>query len=119
MNRNEARIEEIRRRPGNAAKSPLVAPRHRHENSRDGKEEAVSRYMFLPGFAIGAFPNHLNRSSLIAPIARNERKQHSKTKMVTRRDCFLEYSGEQLDEADGDLIMARRLQELSATRLLN
>lgn len=106
MNRNEARIEEIRRRPGNAAKSPLVAPRHRHENSRDEKEEAVSRYMFLPGFAIGAFPNHLNRSSLIAPIARNERKQHSKTKMVTRRDCFLEYSGEQLDEADGDLIMA-------------
>lgn len=62
--------------------------------------------MFLPGFAIGAFPNHLNRSSLIAPIARSERKQHSKTKMVTRRDCVLEYSGEQLDEADGDLIMA-------------
>ncbi|NWL76771.1 hypothetical protein DM872_07915 [Pseudomonas taiwanensis] len=62
--------------------------------------------MFLPGFAIGAFPNHLNRSSLIAPIARSERKQHSRTKMVTRRDCVLEYSGEQLDEADGDLIMA-------------
>ncbi len=26
--------------------------------------------------------------------------------MVTRRDCVLEYTGEQLDEADGDLIMA-------------
>jgi hypothetical protein len=26
--------------------------------------------------------------------------------MVTRKDCVLEYTGEQLDEADGDLIMA-------------
>ena len=26
--------------------------------------------MFLPGFDIGAMPNHLNRSSFIAPIAK-------------------------------------------------
>lgn len=26
--------------------------------------------LFLPGFDTGAFPNHLNRSSIIAPIAR-------------------------------------------------
>ncbi len=64
------------------------------------------RQMFLPGFDIGAFPNHLNRSSLIAPIARGKRKFHRQAVMVTRRDCVLEYTGEQLDEADGDLIMA-------------
>ncbi|NHZ45017.1 hypothetical protein F1609_33480 [Massilia sp. CCM 8693] len=62
--------------------------------------------MFLPGFDIGAFPNHLNRSSFIAPIARGKRKRHQQTEMVTRKDCVLEYTGEQLDEADGDLIMA-------------
>ena len=64
------------------------------------------RQLFLPGFDIGAMPNHLNRSSLIAPIARGKRKAHSQTVMVTRADCVLEYSGQQLDEADGDLIMA-------------
>ena len=64
------------------------------------------KQMFLPGFDIGAMPNHLNRSSLIAPIARGKRKAHSQTVMVTRADCVLEYSGQQLDEADGDLIMA-------------
>ncbi|KAA3650457.1 MAG: hypothetical protein DWQ11_16895 [Proteobacteria bacterium] len=62
--------------------------------------------MFVPGFDIGAFPNHLNRSSLIAPIARGSRKFHRQAVMITRRDCVLEYTGEQLDEADGDLIMA-------------
>jgi hypothetical protein len=62
--------------------------------------------LFLPGFTIGAMPNHLNRSSLIAPIARGKRKAHSQTVMVTRVDCVLEFSGQQLDEADGDLIMA-------------
>lgn len=63
--------------------------------------------LFLPGFDIGAFPNHLNRSSLIAPIARlASRKVHQQTVMVTRRDCILQYTGEQLDEADGDVIMA-------------
>lgn len=72
-------------------------------------EEAAAntpRQMFLPGFDIGAFPNHLNRSSFIAPIARGRRKFHRQAAMVTRRDCVLEYTGEQLDEADGDLIMA-------------
>lgn len=62
--------------------------------------------MFLPGFDIGAFPNHLNRSSFIAPIARGPRKFHRQAQMVTRPDCVLEYTGEQLDEADGDVIMA-------------
>jgi len=70
------------------------------------KAAETPRQMFLPGFDIGAFPNHLNRSSFIAPIARGRRKFHRQAAMVTRRDCVLEYTGEQLDEADGDLIMA-------------
>ena len=70
------------------------------------KAAETPRQMFLPGFDIGAFPNHLNRSSFIAPIARGRRKRHQQTEMVTRRDCVLEYTGEQLDEADGDIIMA-------------
>jgi hypothetical protein len=70
------------------------------------KATEAPRQMFLPGFDIGAFPNHLNRSSFIAPIARGVRKFHRQAEMVTRRDCVLEYTGEQLDEADGDLIMA-------------
>lgn len=70
------------------------------------KAAETPKQMFLPGFDMGAMPNHLNRSSLIAPIARGKRKTHSQTEMVTRSDCVLEYSGQQLDEADGDLIMA-------------
>lgn len=76
------------------------------EAIREKKVADEPRQLFLPGFDIGAMPNHLNRSSLIAPIARGRRTFHRQTVMVTRRDCILEYTGEQLDEADGDLIMA-------------
>jgi hypothetical protein len=78
------------------------------EAQTKGEQKAAEtpRQLFLPGFDIGAFPNHLNRSSFIAPIARGRRKFHRQAEMVTRRDCVLEYTGEQLDEADGDLIMA-------------
>ena len=78
------------------------------EVAAKGEQRAAEtpRQLFLPGFDIGAFPNHLNRSSFIAPIARGRRKRHQQAEMVTRRDCVLEYTGEQLDEADGDLIMA-------------
>lgn len=72
----------------------------------DQKTAEEPKQLFLPGFDIGAFPNHLNRSSLFAPIARGKRKYHRQTVMVSRRDCVLEYTGEQLDEADCDLIMA-------------
>lgn len=72
----------------------------------DRKAADRPRQLFLPGFDIGAMPNHLNRSSFIAPIARGGRVFHHQEIMVTRRDCVLEYTGEQLDEADGDLIMA-------------
>ncbi|GAB1386957.1 plasmid replication initiator TrfA [Melaminivora sp.] len=70
------------------------------------KQAETPQQLFLPGFDIGAFPNRLNRSSLIAPIAHRRRKFHQQTVMVTRGNCVLEYTGEQLDEADGDLIMA-------------
>jgi len=76
------------------------------EAQREKKVTETPRQMFLPCFEIGAFPNHLNRSSLFAPIARGRRKFHRQTEMVTRRDCVLEYTGEQLDEADGDITMA-------------
>jgi hypothetical protein len=33
----------------------------------DKTASETSKQMFLPGFDIGAMPNHLNRSSLIAP----------------------------------------------------
>ena len=81
----------------------------RAARSREAAEQKAAetpRQLFLPGFDIGAFPNHLNRSSFIAPIARGRRKFHRQAAMVTCRDCVLEYTGEQLDEADGDLIMA-------------
>lgn len=78
----------------------------RGREAAEQKAAETPRQLFLPGFDIGAFPNHLNRSNFIAPIARGRRKFHRQAAMVTRRDCVLEYTGEQLDEADGDLIMA-------------
>lgn len=83
--------------------------RQKADEAQANKEQraaTTSRQLFLPGFDIGAMPNHLNRSSLIAPIARGHRKFHRQTIMVSRRDCVLEYTGEQLDEADGEIIMA-------------
>ncbi|MES2369675.1 MAG: hypothetical protein V4554_09345 [Pseudomonadota bacterium] len=83
--------------------------RQKADEAQANKEQraaTTSRQLFLPGFDIGAMPNHLNRSSLIAPIARGHRKFHRQTVMVSRRDCVLEYTGEQLDEADGEIIMA-------------
>ena len=70
------------------------------------KGRGTPKQLLLPSFDIGGFPNHINRSSLISPIARGKRKFHRQAEMVTRRDCVLQYTGEQLDEADGDLIMA-------------
>jgi len=72
----------------------------------DTTRASTPQTLFLPGFDIGAMPNHLNRSSLFAPVARGKRRWHRQTAMVTRKDCVLEYTGEQLDEADADIIMA-------------
>lgn len=89
---------------------PGIAERARQALERAAnkaeQEAEQPRQMFLPGFDLGAFPNHINRSSFIAPIARGRRKFHRETVMVSRSDCVLEYTGEQLDEADGEIIMA-------------
>lgn len=69
------------------------------------KAAETPRQMWLPGFDIGAMPNHLNRSSLFAPIARGRRKFHRQVRLISRSDAVLEYTGEQLDEADCDLVM--------------
>ena len=72
-------------------------------------EEAAAqqpRQRWLPGFDLGAMPNHINRSSLFAPVARGRRRFHRQTRLVSRADAVLEYTGEQLDEADCDLMMA-------------
>ena len=84
------------------------APKKAEEAAERAEQRAAEtpRQLFLPGFDTGAFPNHLNRSSLICPIAKGKRKHHQQTEMVTRSDCVLQYTGQQLDEADGDLIMA-------------
>lgn len=63
--------------------------------------------LFLPGFeeALRALPNGINRSSLFAPIARGRRKVHTGAVLVSRADSVLEYWGEQLDEADADIVL--------------
>lgn len=86
----------------------LARVKARSAKAQANSEKVVSEkpaQLFLPGFDIGAMPNHINRSSLFAPIARGKRKLHHETPMVTRSDCVLEYSGQQLDEADATLIM--------------
>lgn len=89
-----------------STKDRLARLQHVLHKRQEREAADTPKQLFLPGFDIGAMPNHLNRSSFIAPIARGRRKQHHQTVMVSRLDCVLEYSGEQLDEADGDLIMA-------------
>ncbi len=63
--------------------------------------------MFLPGMEdwVRAMPNHLARSSLFAPVARGRKKLHNETPLVTRSDCVLTYTGEQLDEAQADVAL--------------
>jgi hypothetical protein len=95
------RSEKARQAAERGTKTVITA----RKNRLPGKEDVVG-VLFLPGFDIGALPNHLNRSSLIAPVKRALRKFHHQAVLVTRKDCVLEYTGEQLDEADGDLIMA-------------
>lgn len=98
---------------GNAPKDKkleklLEITKRRTKEAVDAAEQKPvdPRQMWLPGFDLGAMPNHINRSSLFAPVARGARKFHRETVLVTRSDCLIEYTGEQLDEADGDIIMA-------------
>ncbi len=80
-----------------SAQSQALAQLRRKSAEAAMKEEKrqaeTPQQLFLPGFDIGAFPNRLNRSSLIAPIARGPRKFHRQAVMVTRGSCVLEYRG--------------------------
>ena len=70
-------------------------------------ETEIPAQMFLPGMEewVRAMPNHLARSSLFAPVARGRKKLHNETPLVTRSDCVLTYTGEQLDEAQADVAL--------------
>ncbi|GAC1569520.1 MAG: plasmid replication initiator TrfA [Aquirhabdus sp.] len=63
--------------------------------------------IFLPGLQdwLRAMDNHVARSSLFAPIARDNKKYHNKTVLVSRRDAVITYTGYQLNEAQADIWM--------------
>lgn len=71
------------------------------------QDAATSRQLFLPGMDefMRAMPNPVARSSLFAPVAKGRRKVHGGTVLVSRADGILEYWGEQLDEADADIVL--------------
>lgn len=71
------------------------------------QEVATPLQMYLPGMDefMRAMPNLLARSSLCAPIAKGRRKMHCGTVLVSRTDGYIEYWGEQLDEADADIVL--------------
>ena len=71
------------------------------------EDKKIVQQTFLPGMdeLIRAMPNHVARSSLFAPIARGRRKMHNGTIIVSRADAQIEYWGEQLDEADADIML--------------
>lgn len=75
--------------------------------SKVKQEVSAPIQMFLPGMdeIMRAMPNSVARSSLFAPIAKGRRKMHGGTVLVSRSDAVLEYWGEQLDEADADIVL--------------
>lgn len=85
----------------------LMTPNYKNDQVRDGDCCEVSARLFIPGLTDGlrVLPNHVARSSLFAPVARGKRTKHDGVVMVTRSDCVMTYSGQQLDEADADLYM--------------
>lgn len=71
------------------------------------REKEEPQKLSLPGIDdfMRAMSNHVARSSLFAPIAKGSRKFHTDIPLVTRRDAVMSYTGEQLDEADADLVL--------------
>lgn len=63
--------------------------------------------LFLPGFEewMKAMPNHLARSSLFAPVARGKKAFHIETRLISRSDAVITYTGMQLDETQADVWM--------------
>lgn len=85
----------------------LAAAAQERATSKAKQEASAPIQMFLPGMneLMRAMPNPVARSSLFAPIAKGHRKMHSGTVLVSRMDAVLEYWGEQLDEADADIVL--------------
>jgi hypothetical protein len=71
-------------------------------------EAATPRQMYLPGLKayMRAMPNHLARSSVFAPLSKNQpRKFLNNHLVVTRSDAVIKFTGEQLDEGQADVWM--------------
>lgn len=85
----------------------LTAAAQERTDNKIKQEAAAPLQLFLPGMdkLMRAMPNSVARSSLFAPIASNDREMHAGTLLVSRNDAVLEYWGEQLDEADADLVL--------------
>lgn len=91
----------------------MQALKREQEINEDRMAAQTPQVLSLCGVSpcVGALPNHLNRSSLFAPIAQAVRKQAGGRRylvreiLVSRNDVRIEYTGEQLDESDCDILL--------------
>lgn len=85
----------------------LLRARHSSVNQQ-GRVEVLpaQKPQDLPAIRLGTLPNHLNRAALFAVIRHGDRVFHRQVRLISRSDCTIEYTGEQLDEADADIVMA-------------
>lgn len=90
----------------------LAAAAQERATNKAKQEAATPLQLFLPGMdeLMRAMPNLLARSSLCAPVAKGKRKIHGGTILVSRKDAVIEYWGEQLDEADADILLQLTFQ---------
>lgn len=90
----------------------LAAAAQERAAMKTKQDAATPLQMLLPGMdeLMRAMPNLLARSSLCAPVAKGKRKMHSGTVLVSRKDAVIEYWGEQLDEADADILLQLTFQ---------
>jgi hypothetical protein len=82
----------------------LAARSRARGTDNDGQKQPE---VWLPSYenSVRIVSNHLARSSLFSPIAHRQRKIYKDAVLVSRRDARIRYTGEQLDEADCDLLM--------------
>lgn len=89
------------------------------------EKENSSKRIFSMGMdaKFRAIPNHLARSSIIAPTARGRKIYYDNVKLVSRRDAAMTYSGWQITEQQGDVwmqfIFESRNTELGKPVLIN
>ena len=102
MRQNTATVQTERR-----SYAELAAAAQERAANKTKQAASTPLQLFLPGMdeLMRAMPNPVARSSLFAPIAKGCRKMHGGTVLVSRKDAVLEYWGEQLDEADADIVL--------------